>query len=58
MVPILVIAEGIENELEMKSLIEAGVDYMQGYFLGQPAYELKDISEKKKALIREYNANK
>lgn len=55
---ILVIAEGIENELEMKSLIEAGVDYMQGYFLGQPAYELKDISEKKKALIREYNANK
>ena len=55
---ILIIAEGIENELEMKTLINAGVDYMQGFYLAQPAYELQDISEQKKQLIREYYETK
>lgn len=55
---ILVIAEGIENELEMKALIHAGVDYLQGFYLGQPSPKLQDVHESKKQLIREYFKNK
>lgn len=55
---ILIIAEGIENELEMKALIHAGVDYLQGFYLGQPSPTLQDVSEQKKQLIREYYENK
>lgn len=55
---ILVIAEGIENELEMKALIHAGVDYLQGFYLGQPSPKLQDVHEQKKQLIREYYKNK
>lgn len=55
---ILVIAEGIENELEMKALIHAGVDYLQGFYLGQPLPVLQDVHEQKKRLIREYYKNK
>lgn len=54
----LVIAEGIENELEMKALIHAGVDYLQGFYLGQPSPVLQDVHEQKKRLIREYYENK
>ena len=31
-----IIAEGIETKSEMEKLIEMGVDYMQGYYLGTP----------------------
>lgn len=55
---ILIIAEGIENELEMKALIHAGVDYLQGFYLGQPSPKLQDVHESKKQLIREYFKNK
>ncbi len=33
---IKIIAEGIETKDEMDKLIEFGVDYMQGYYLGKP----------------------
>lgn len=33
---IKVIAEGIEKKEEMEILIRAGVDYLQGYYLGRP----------------------
>lgn len=55
---ILIIAEGIENELEMKTLIHAGVDYMQGFYLGHPSPKLQDVNVQKKQLIREYNKNR
>ena len=38
------LAEGIETEAELKMLTEFGVDYGQGYFLGMPEKELKEVS--------------
>lgn len=40
------LAEGIETEAELKMLMELGVDYGQGYFIGMPEKELKQVSEK------------
>ena len=31
-----VIAEGVETEREMRTLMEDGVDYLQGYYIGVP----------------------
>ncbi|MEF9915921.1 MAG: EAL domain-containing protein [Lachnospiraceae bacterium] len=36
---IKVIAEGVEKAEEMYQLIELGVDYLQGYYLGKPTFE-------------------
>lgn len=36
---IKVLAEGVETEAEMIKVIELGVDYIQGYYTGKPAYE-------------------
>lgn len=46
------IAEGIETEEELKKLIELGVDYGQGYFLGKPAKKPGRISEDIKKTIK------
>ncbi|MDI3279804.1 MAG: GGDEF domain-containing protein [Bacillota bacterium] len=45
------IAEGIETESELKVLIELGVDFGQGYFLGRPAEEPPTTDEKISRLI-------
>lgn len=34
-----VVAEGIENEEELKVVIRLGVDYVQGFFLAKPSFE-------------------
>lgn len=47
----ILIAEGIENVEELKCLIEIGVPYGQGYFLGKPDRRFKDIEPKAKAII-------
>jgi EAL domain-containing protein (putative c-di-GMP-specific phosphodiesterase class I)/CBS domain-containing protein/GGDEF domain-containing protein len=39
-----IIAEGIETERELKALIELGVPYGQGYYLGKPAMGMTQIS--------------
>lgn len=36
---IAVLAEGVETREEMRTLIRFGVDYLQGYYLGQPQYQ-------------------
>lgn len=46
------IAEGIETEQELQTLIELGVSYGQGYFLGMPNEKIIDISYEKKELIK------
>ena len=33
-----VVAEGIENDDELKKVIELGVDYVQGLYFGKPEY--------------------
>lgn len=42
---IKVIAEGVETAEEMQKVIELGADYLQGYYLAQPALEPPKISE-------------
>ena len=50
------ICEGVETYAEMKTLIEMGADYLQGYYLARPDFEIKDISENVEEEIREINA--
>lgn len=53
---IYLIAEGIESEEELAALIELGVDFGQGFFLGKPNAELTDISYNAKIQIENYNS--
>lgn len=42
---IKVIGEGVENYDEMETLIQLGVDYLQGYYLGRPDLVAKPVRE-------------
>jgi len=53
---ILVIAEGIETEAELDTLIGLGVGYGQGFFIGCPDPDFKDISKEKADLIKSCQA--
>lgn len=55
---ILVIAECIETEDELRTVIELGFDYVQGFFIGYPDPIVKDISPEIKNFIKKYNKNK
>lgn len=50
-----VIAEGIENEDELKTLIDLGVDAGQGYFLQKPTEKFSEITETIKNKILKYH---
>lgn len=51
---IQLIAEGIETEEELKTLIKLNVDLGQGYFLGVPQESFVDIAPEKAAMITKY----
>lgn len=51
---ILMIAEGIETEEELKKLIELGVDFGQGFFLGIPQESFEEVAAEKIELIRKF----
>lgn len=53
---IYLIAEGIETVDELKTLIELGVPYGQGYFLRKPSVELEKVKESALTVIHEINA--
>ncbi|QIB67901.1 GGDEF domain-containing protein [Aminipila butyrica] len=53
---IQLIAEGIETEEELKTLINLKVDYGQGYFLGIPQESFEDISPEKIKIIKRHHA--
>jgi len=40
---IKVLAEGVETKEEMETLVQCGVDYLQGYYFGRPSYEIQPI---------------
>ncbi len=46
-----IIAEGVESKAELEYLIKIGVDYIQGYYIAKPQFEICDIAEDKKAEI-------
>lgn len=50
---IKVIAESVETIEELKMVRDLGVDYVQGYLLAKPEFEVLDLPEEKKKLIRE-----
>lgn len=55
---IQIIAEGIETKEELESLINIGVQYGQGYFLGMPDRTIRPIEPEILEQIREYNIRK
>lgn len=55
---VMVLAEGVETYDEMKTVIECGVDLLQGYYFGRPCFEPSFIDEKIKADIKSLNAEK
>lgn len=52
---IKVIAEGVETEGELKTLIKLNCDYVQGYFLAHPAPEPQELDAEKTEFIRNMN---
>jgi EAL domain-containing protein (putative c-di-GMP-specific phosphodiesterase class I)/GGDEF domain-containing protein len=55
---IKLIAEGIETEEELKTLIRLKVDYGQGYYLGIPQETFEDISpEKVETITKNHSKN-
>ncbi|MDO5127657.1 MAG: EAL domain-containing protein [Eubacteriales bacterium] len=55
---ICVIAEGIEKEEELKTLIKLGVHYGQGFFLRTPNEDFKEIYPKALDVIKRANSKK
>lgn len=53
-----IIAEGIETEEELETLIGLGVHYGQGYFIQHPDGQIKDISPEICGLIQDLNHQK
>lgn len=50
------LAEGVETEAELKTLIRLGVDMIQGYYTAKPSFDIIDeISEDVKKMIIEEN---
>ncbi|MGL6104958.1 GGDEF domain-containing protein [Romboutsia sp.] len=49
------IAEGIETEAELLTLINLGVCHGQGYFLGRPDRKFQELNDKVKEKIEKYN---
>lgn len=52
---IKVLCEGVETRDEMTTLIEMGVDYLQGYYLSKPQFEIVEIPENVKKEIEAAN---
>lgn len=52
---IMVLAEGVETYNEMKTVIECGVDLLQGYYLTRPLFEPLPIDEKIASEIKDIN---
>lgn len=52
---IALIAEGVETENELESLIELGVQYAQGFYIQKPDEQIKDINPKIIDKINEKN---
>lgn len=55
---ILVLAEGVETEEEMKTVITCGVDLMQGYYFSHPLFEPQPFSPEIAELIRQTAAHR
>lgn len=50
-----VLAEGVETESELRVLMDFGVDYLQGYFLGKPNEEPQQVDPRAYAIIQDWH---
>lgn len=48
---ICLIAEGVETQKELEKLVQLGVHYAQGYFLGKPNAKIQEIPQKIQDII-------
>jgi len=55
---ILLVAEGIETEEELKTLIQLNVDFGQGYFLEIPRQTFLDMDPEKTEMIKLFHSKK
>lgn len=55
---VTVLAEGVETFDEMKTVINCGVDLLQGYYFNRPCFEPAPVDDKIKAEIKKINAEK
>ncbi|SPF54627.1 Diguanylate cyclase domain protein [Candidatus Desulfosporosinus infrequens] len=46
-----IIAEGVETEEEMHTVVQLGVDYVQGFFVARPAFERAGINPAVKKIL-------
>ncbi|SHH82966.1 GGDEF domain-containing protein [Desulfosporosinus lacus] len=46
-----IIAEGVETAEEMRTVVQLGVDYIQGFFIARPSFERKCINPAVKELL-------
>lgn len=51
---IQVLAEGVETEAELKTVIECGVDLLQGYFINRPVFEPQPVTQDVVEKIKKY----
>ncbi|MDE6035633.1 MAG: GGDEF and EAL domain-containing protein [Ruminococcus sp.] len=51
---IKVLAEGVETETELKTVIECGVDLLQGYFINRPVFEPQPVTQEVTDKIMKY----
>ena len=51
---IMVLAEGVETEDEMRTVISCGVDLLQGFFINRPVFEPQPPSKEVVELIRRF----
>ena len=50
-----VVAEGIEKKEELQTLVKVGIDYVQGFYVGEPEREPGEIKSHVKKEIKEVN---
>lgn len=46
------LAEGIETEEEMRTVVQLGVDYVQGYFVAKPAFERAELHSEALQIVK------
>lgn len=47
-----ILAEGVETEEEMQTVVQLGVDYVQGYFIAKPSFERPDLHDGISKLVK------
>lgn len=47
-----ILAEGVETEDEMRTVVQLGVDYIQGYYLARPSFERPNINPEALKIIQ------